>query len=325
MKKIVITGSNGFVGSSLARNFFEQRFDVTCLVRFGSNTELIPKECKIYRMNYNNTAEMLEIIEGSDILIHNAASTRAMNWKQFKKVNIDLTEKMLNICNNTKSLKQFVFISSQAAAGPAKDEKHPKKESNRCFPVTMYGKSKLLAENLIKKKSEKQWTIIRPASVYGPGDKDFLQYFKLIKKHLALHIGFKDKYMNLIYIDDLVEMIAKTLGNKKAYNQIFFASDGKTYTLKKFVKSLSLALNTYSITINIPEFMLYPIALTGDIFSIFNKRPSLINREKIKELKTNFWLVNNDKAKNLLGFKSKGNIEHHLETTYKWYKEKGWI
>ena len=325
MKKIVITGSNGFVGSSLARKFLGEKFDVTCLVRLESNTELIPKECKIFRVNYNNTAEMLEIVEGSDILIHNAALTRAMNWKQFKKVNIDLTEKLLNICNSTKSLKQFVFISSQAAAGPAKDEKHPKIESNKCFPVTMYGKSKLLAENLIKKKSEKPWTIIRPVSVFGPGDKDFLQYFKLVKKHFALHIGFKDKYMNLIYIDDLVEMIARTLGNKKAYKQIFFASDGNAYTLKKFIESLSLALNTYSITINIPEFILYPIALTGDFFSIFNKRPSLLNREKIKELKEHFWLVNNDKAKDLLGFKSLGNIVNNLETTYKWYKEKGWL
>ncbi len=325
MKKIIITGSNGFVGSSLARKFSWEKFDVTCLVRFGSDTGLIPKECRIFRVNYNNTAEMLEIIEGSDILIHNAASTRAMNWKQFKKANIELTEKILNICNSTKSLKQFIFISSQAAAGPAQDEKHPKIESNRCFPVTMYGKSKLLAENLIKKKAEKSWTIIRPVSVFGPGDKDFLHYFKLIKKHLALHIGFKEKYMNLIYIDDLMEMISKTVGNKKAYNQIFFASDGNKYTLKKFIESLSSALNTYSITISIPEFILYSIALTGDIFSIFNKRPSLINREKIKELKENFWLVNNDKAKNLLGFKPSGNIVHDLETTYKWYKEKGWI
>ena len=325
MKKIAITGSNGFIGSTLTRILKKKNYDVISLVRHGSNIELLPEDSNIVYIDYHKPDKIAEILKDVEILIHTAALTRARTWQQFKEINVDLTEKLVDIFNETKSLKQFVFISSQAASGPAKNKIIPKIESDECKPISIYGKSKFLAENIIKEKAKKPWTIIRPVAVFGPGDKDFLQYFKLMKSHLAFITGFKKKYINLIYVNDLAEIISKTLGNEKAYNQVFFASNNEAYSLENFIQNLGSVMNTYSITIRVPEFLSYLIALIGEFLSIFSKKPPIINREKIKELKEAYWLVNNEKANKLLDFNPSENIVQNLQTTYNWYKEKKWI
>jgi nucleoside-diphosphate-sugar epimerase len=329
MQKLIITGSNGFVGSALANNLlannFKENYEVTCLVRHGSNVNLLPENIEIKYIDYNNIEAIMELLRGQDILIHTAALTRAKNWYQFRQINIDLTEKLLKIFNKTPSLKQFVFISSQAAAGPAPDKNTPRLESDECYPVTMYGKSKLLAENLIKEKAEKPWTIIRPVSVFGPGDKDFLQYFKLIKKHLAMFIGFRRKYYNFIFVDDLVEMISKTVNNKKAYNETFFTGGTDVLSIQQFIHNIESVMNIRALHLHIPQFLLYPIAVVSEMFALFSHRPPIVNREKIKEFKEDYWLVSNEKTKKILYFETSGNMLDNLKITYQWYKDIGWI
>ena len=324
MQKLIITGSNGFVGSALANNLIEN-YEVTCLVRHGSNVSLLPENIEIKHIDYNNSEAIMELLRGQDILIHTAALTRAKNWQQFKQINIDLTETLIEMYNKTPSLKQFIFISSQAAAGPAPDKNTPKLESDECYPVTMYGKSKLLAENLIKGKAEKPWTIIRPVSVFGPGDKDFLQYFKLIKKHLAMFIGFRQKYYNLIFVDDLVEMISKAINNEKVYNETFFARGTDVLSIQQLVHYIEGVMNTRALHLHVPQFLLYPIAAVSEMLTVFSYRPPIINREKIKEFKQDNWIVSGDKAKNILGFETSRDMLDNLKITYQWYKDKGWI
>ena len=324
MQKMIITGSNGFVGSALA-NKSKENYKVTCLVRHGSNVSLLPENIEIKYIDYNNTVAIMKLLCGQDVLIHTAALTRAKSWQQFKHINIDLTEKLIEIYNQTTSLKQFIFISSQAAAGPAPDKNTPKLESDECYPVSIYGKSKLLAENLIKVKAEKPWTIIRPVSIFGPADKDFLQYFRLIKKHLAMFIGFQQKYYNFIFVDDLIEMISKTNNNEKAYNETFFARGTDTLSIQQFVHNIESVMNTRALHLHIPQFLLYPIAVVSEMLTVFSHRPPFVNREKIKEFKQDNWIVSGDKAKKILNFETSGNMLDKLKTTYQWYKEKDWI
>ncbi len=324
MKKIVITGANGFIGSFLAYKLIQQKYDVTCFVRFGSNIELLSENNKIVYIDYSNKKELFHLLQDQEIIMHAAALTRAKKWEQFNEINIELTEKLIDCYNNTDSLKQFIFLSSQAAAGPAANQ-NPKTESDFCIPISMYGKSKLLAENIIQKKAEKPWTIIRPVAVFGPGEKDFLQFFKMIKKHISFLIGYSKKFVNLIYVEDLVDIIIKTLGNQKSYNQIFFASDENIYSWNDFISNLEKALNTSSVRLKIPEALLLPVAIISEFCAFHRDKIPLFNREKAKEMKQQYWLVSNKKAKELLNFKTSTDLYTNLKKTYDWYKEKDWM
>jgi nucleoside-diphosphate-sugar epimerase len=324
MEKIIITGANGFIGSFLTKKLLENDFEVTSLVRYGSNIDLLPENSNIVFIDYDDEKKVQNVFQNKEILIHCAALTRALNWDFYKKINIDLTAKLVDSFNSTQSLKQFIFLSSQAAAGPS-IEGEPLSENDVEHPISLYGKSKLEAENIIKQKSEKPWTIIRPVSVFGPGDKDFLRVFKLVKHHLALYIGSEEKLFNLIYIEDLVNVIIKTCGNRKAFQQIFFASDNEVYTMEKFIDFLEQTLTTFTNPIRIPEFLLNYYAALSELLGKLNNKVPLINKEKVAELKKKFWLVSNEKVKNLLDFKPQFDIQEGLMITFKWYKEKDWL
>ncbi len=325
MKKIVITGANGFVGSALAKKLLNSGNDVTCLVRAGSDIELIEDKKNISYIDYSNLNEIEHAIQGKEILIHTAALTRAHNWDTFHKINIDLTENLLKICNDS-SIKQFIFLSSQAAAGPAVDEHSGKKEEDPPDPVTMYGKSKLLAEKIIRKNAKIPWTIVRPVSVYGAGDKDFLEFFRMVKKHFVFLNSFRIKFYNLIYIDELTYLIEQTIDNKTAYYETFFAANPRRIKNNELHKLIGEAIKSKTITIWIPEFLLFPIAsLMEFICLIFKKNFPILNRDKVKEFKEDYWIVDTFKLKDKLNIEFEDEYLMNFYKTYNWYKDKGWL
>ncbi len=325
MKKIVITGANGFVGSALVKKLLINGNEVTCLARAGSDIDLIENKNDIRYIDYNNIDEIIEALRDKDILIHSAALTRARNWEIFKEINIKLTETLVNICNNS-SIKQFIFISSQAAAGPALNESSGKKEKDNLNPVTMYGKSKLIAEEVIRKKAKMPWTIIRPVSVYGAGDKDFLELFKMVKNHFVILNSFRTKYYNLIYINELTELIEQTINNKEAFNEIFFAANSRIIKNIELHKLIGKAMNSKTLTIRIPEFLLYPIASFLEFISlVFKKKFPVINRDKVKEFKEDYWIVNTTKSEQKLKIQFKDEYLLNFKKIYQWYKDKGWL
>ncbi len=325
MKKIIITGANGFVGSALAKKLLTTGNEVTYIVRTGSDITLIENKNNICFIDYNNLEEIKQVLKNKDILIHVAALTRASKWETFKKINIDLTKTLLYLCNDS-SIKQFIFISSQAAAGPALNESFGKKEEDPTNPVTMYGKSKLFAEEIIRRNAKIPWTIIRPVSVYGAGDKDFLKLFKLVKNHFVFISSFKTKYYNLIHIDELTDLIEQTINNEKAYNETFFAANPRIIKNCELHKLIGKAMNSKTVTMRIPEFMLFPIAsLLEFISKFFKSKFPILNRDKVKEFREDYWIVNTDRSENILNIKFSDEYLKNLQKTYQWYKNRGWL
>lgn len=325
MKKIVITGANGFIGSALAKRLLKSGNEVTCLVRSGSDVDLIENKSNICNIDYDNKEELKHALQNKDILIHVAALTRAQKWESFKKINIDLSETLIKICNNS-AIKQFIFLSSQATAGPASNKISGKKEEDSPNPVTMYGTSKLLAEEIIRKKAKIPWTIIRPVSVYGAGDKDFLKLFKMVKRHFVFLNSFRMKYYNLIHIDELTNLIEQTINNKDAFNETFFAANPRIIKNIELHKLIGEAINSKTITVRIPEFLLFPISsLLESLSLIFRKKFPVLNRDKVKEFKEDHWIVDTSKTKNKLNIEFEDKYLLNFNNTFKWYKDKGWL
>jgi nucleoside-diphosphate-sugar epimerase len=324
MQRVVITGANGFVGSNMVRDCLARGCKVTGLVRDKADHSLLPAGFRTTSIDYWDVKELQTVLAGNDILVHNAAITRGRNWEEFKRYNIELTTNILKVANEIDSLKQFVFISSQAASGEC-FTLSGKREDEECFPVSYYGKSKLLAETNIVKYCQKDWTIIRPASVFGPGDSDFLQYFKLVKRGISLLIGFRPRYISLIPVSGLTELVFRTFGNPKAYGEIFFASCSSYYSWDEFINALESAMNRKTTRIRIPELFVYPVALIGELKGKLSKRQALINLQKLREMKGKSWICDAGKAKKYLGFELQDNLEEELHKTYEWYREKGWL
>lgn len=344
--KIAITGANGFLGSQLVRSCINKGYEPIVLVRSNSSIELLPGLPKIHYVGYPSEVhnyipgqehfssfdslsliehkKIVDIIKNSDILIHNAGLTKAKTWSDFKQANVDLTSYLIDIVNENPSLKHFIFISSQAAAGESNGI-IPKIESDNCHPLTLYGKSKLLAENIVKTFCKKPYTIVRPSSVFGPGDRDFLGFFKMVKKGISILVGNKERFISLIYVEDLAKGILELVNNKQTFNQTFFISDGHIYTWQDFIKSIENAFGKETIRIVVPETCVKLFSLFSSLYSRFSVHTPTLNQEKIKEILGRYWICSNDKFQKVSGIKFNSSLSEKLSLTIDWYRKKGWL
>ena len=329
-KSIIVTGANGFIGANLCHFLTAKGYNVACLVRKKADIKLLNKDFgynnpsvsfykeskfedrkngvspsapnkeerklinlnKIVYCDFSDREELATILSEYDIIIHLAGLTRAKNYKEYYEANVLLTKEIVEIVNKSKKCIQLIYLSSQAATGPSKDLT-PKTEKDIENPISWYGLSKYIAEKAVK-SCKKDWTIIRPASVYGEGDKDFLFYFKMINKHISPIIGKKDKYVSLIYVKDLVEIISKCLLNKNAYNIILHASDNTIYKIDDFIAVLRSAMDKNCFVFNISNKFIRKIAFMTDVIYSFTKKVPLLNGQKAIELSQDSWLMNSD-------------------------------
>jgi len=165
MIKAFVTGGTGFIGSTLIEKLLEKNFYVYALVRDKNNLKWLNNiKCDFIEGNLQNLPNLPEV----DYIFHLAGVVRAVKTETYYEVNTKGTINLFEKAKEIDNLKKFVFVSSQAASGPGKD----KKEDDEQIPVTHYGLSKLIAEDYIKKEKKLPWTIIKPAAVYGPRDRD---------------------------------------------------------------------------------------------------------------------------------------------------------
>lgn len=322
--KIAVSGANGFVGSNLA-NYLQQRgHEVRALIRPGADSTVLDPKIQIAAVDYLKSTDLEQALNGVEILIHNAGKTRTRTFEDMVQANVVLTRKLLSAVNSSPQLQQFIYISSQAASRASLDGEEITEEDTSA-PVTWYGKSKLLAERIIKAECRPAWTIVRPVPIYGEGDKDFLELFKLLKRGLNFRIGSQDKAMNLIHVGQLCEFIELCLANGKAYQQVFFASDGYRYTQAQFTALASRLLNKKEYQLTLPLPLAKLIFGGGELFSRVSSKATLLNAQKMKEILAANWLCSIQKARDLLGWDPPANLEPLLRSTLDWYRRKGWL
>jgi nucleoside-diphosphate-sugar epimerase len=318
--KIAITGANGFVGSTLIRSLQSQDFEPVALLRRAVD---IP-DTEVRVIDFSKQAEIITALSDIDVLIHNAGMTKALSAKDMLSANVGLTRQLIEAVNHLKQDIRFFYISSQAASGPSGKDL-PKSEADSLHPLTTYGKSKAIAERIIRRDCRKDYCIIRPSSVYGPGDRDFLELFKLCYRGFSLHIGKSHRPLNMIYSEELADFITTAIINPKSKNEIFFATDTYVYSHHEIVKAISEAMGKKNLAITIPETIAKGIFSISDFWARITRRPSILNLEKFKEITADAWTADPSKAKELLGWQPESKLKQQMRETFQWYKENHWL
>ena len=325
--RIFLTGATGFVGSHLAEELLNRGHFVRALLRTTSNLRWISDlDVEGFYARLDDPAALRKGLQDVDLVIHNAGLTKAFKNKDYYRVNFEGTRQLIDVILKEKlNIKRFVYISSQAAAGPSKSF-DPVTEEDPPHPVSEYGKSKLLAENyLISRGNELPFTIIRPSAVYGPRDTDVLRFFKSVKKGIIPKWQNRDKYMSFVYVKDLVKGIALAAEHPEAKNKIYFIADPKPYTWDDLAEVTMEFFKNKAIHIPIPLAVVKIMATLSEAWSTITKQPTIINRQKIAELLPDFWICSPQKIKAELGFETSTDLQTGIKQTLEWYVEHKWI
>lgn len=322
--KALITGGTGFIGSHLTEFLIDKGFEVTALVRDRNNLKWLNG----LDINFLN-GDLLSIPalpNDIDYVFHAAGLTKASNVIDYYTVNQLGTASLFQSLRSQKIYpKKIIYFSSLAAAGPSVDN-NPVRESDLPHPISPYGESKLMGEiEALKFKGEFPIVILRVAAVFGPRDKDFLSYFKLIKQGILPSLGCKKRLMSVCYIKDLTEAVYLCLEKELESGEVLNIAYHNPCEWDEFGKAAGKALGKKIIKAKIPAPLGYLAALLNDARSRITGTPIVMGRNKFKEMRQSGWVADTTKAKDKLPFWPRYSIEKAVEETVDWYRKQGWL
>ena len=325
--KALVTGGTGFIGSHLVEALLKKGIQVRCLLRKTSDLKWLkglPIEAHWGDCNDKNS--LREAVEGVEQVFHLAGVTKAVHEKTYFEVNAFGTENLIHAClENNPRIQKFIYLSSQAAAGPCRNG-NKRKESDQCKPVSPYGQSKQMGEELaMAHAQELPLLILRPSAVYGPRERDIYTFFKLLSKRIKPCLPSKDRHISLCYVEDIIQAILLAAQVKGSSGEIFFLSDGQDYRLEEIGDIFAQAMGVNAFCIRVPEWMIIGMASFSEYLSILSGKPPLLNKGKVEEILQRNWVCDITKAKTALGFEPHISLAQGAKLTFEWYKKENWL
>lgn len=324
--RALVTGASGFVGSHLVERLIKEGFEVFCLRRRGSDIRWLEGfNVRFVQGDCSDRDSLKDSIKGYDYIFHLAGVIKANSEAEFYKVNEKGTENLIEaVVRDNPNIKRFVYLSSLAAYGPSLKADSLPSENGLPHPVSAYGKSKLKGEEAVLKYSSNiPVCILRPSVVYGPRDRQFYLFFKLINSGFAPYWG--EGRTSLVYIDDLIDAIILSIKKDEAVGGIYFISDGEVYSNTQIIDEIASSLDKRVFKFRLPRPLLPLIGIFADGIGKISGKATMVNKDKIREIMYNDWVCDITKARRELGFNPTIGIKRGMRWTAEWYKNNKWI
>ena len=289
MKKILVTGSSGFVGSSLynlTNSIFELvGLDITQTGVFPAATIF-----SWHKLNHLPSVNTIIHLAGK---AHDTKNTT--DPQTYFDINVELTKKIFDYFIDSDAEK-FIFFSSVKAVADSVEGDFLSEEANP-KPLTPYGQSKLEAEKYILSKQlpeGKQVYVLRPCMIHGPGNKGNLNLlYKIVKSGYPWPLGAFDNKRSFLSIDNLVFVLQRLIENDIPSGTYNIADDDCLST-NQLIQLMGESMNKTPKVWNISPKVIKSISKIGDILHL------PLNSERLKKL-TESYDVSNRKLKTALG------------------------
>jgi len=264
--KVLITGSNGFIGQHLSNlnHHSPHNYFIVNTYRHLSNKADNNNPNKFSVGNIDSKTQWQAALTDVNVVVHLAARVNmnsephANTLDVFRTVN---TQGTLNLAKQAAEagVKRFVYLSTIKVNGEqSKDQ--PFHANNKPDFQGPYAESKFEAEEQLTafgKESGLEIVIIRPPLVYGPMVKgNFSRLIQLVRKSIPLPLARIHNARSLVYIQNLCSLIETCLIHPNAAGEVFLVSDGKDLSTTELFDQIALALNKKSHLFYIPKNLL---------------------------------------------------------------------
>jgi len=328
VKKVLITGSSGFIGSFLVEQSIERGYNTVAGIRSSSSMEYLKETSASLFITDLSDKESIKknLLEFDrfDYIIHNAGITKTCDKILFDKVNYINTKNLVEALIELDRIpEKFILISSLAAYGPGRNGNIPIKLSDSPLPISIYGESKLKTEKYLKSIKGFPYLIFRPTGVYGPREKDYFVMYQSIKSGLETYVGSREQYISFIYVKDLVQILITSL-ESNSVRKSYFVSDLKDYTAVEFNEIVKNELGKKTISIVFPKFFVKMIAFLGEKIScLLSRNIPTLNTEKYKDISQRNWLCDSSDLVKDFDFKPDYDLRNGIKETIDWNKKQG--
>lgn len=236
--KIAITGGTGFIGSHLAERLTAEGVEVVLLARH------VPDKPGFVATDLSDSAVMRDALAGCDAVAHCAGINRELGQQTYRRVHIDGTRNVIEAAIEV-GVKKIVLMSFLRA---------------RPHCGSSYHESKWAAEELIR-NSGLSYTVVRASMVYGRGDHmlDHLSH-ALYTFPLFAMVGFREKGIRPLAIDDLVDVLKAAVVENRLTNQTVAVTGAEELYLSEAVRRVSRVIGKRVPMIRVPVWLHYALA-----------------------------------------------------------------
>lgn len=250
MGNIVVTGANGFVGRALCRQLVHQGHAVTGLVRKPGGCVEGVAEWLHRGEDYAGLADAWPDRLRADCIVHLGARVHVMRdaaadpETAFSATNVDGTLRVAQAARRHR-VPRLVFASSIKAIAET-DCGHPLRETDTPAPQDAYGRSKLAAEQALRRLGDAgdlDVVIVRPPLVYGPNVRaNFLRMMDAVHRGVPLPLGAVRARRSLVYVENLADALVRCALDPRAARQCFHVADDVTPTVRELLEAVGAAL-----------------------------------------------------------------------------------
>jgi nucleoside-diphosphate-sugar epimerase len=292
MKRILITGINGFVGSNFTNSWSKNH------KLFGVDILQPEKEGVERTFGWDNMGKLPPV----DAIIHlagKAHDTKNQSEAQsYFEINTGLTERIFDYFLQSDA-KTFIFFSSVKAAADyvpgdiLTEDVVP-------TPVGPYGESKIRAEEYLQSKMDiaksrgKRVFILRPCMIHGPGNKGNLNLlYSVVSKGIPWPLGAYENLRSFCSIDNISFVVEQLIVKEGIESGIYHVGDDEPISTNELIRLISESVGKRSHIWRLPKGLMGAAASVGGVLHL------PLNRERLHKLTENY-VVSNDKIKNVL-------------------------
>ena len=324
----LVTGATGFTGQRLVRKLIERGASVHALARASSSRDALADLPIIWHIgDVFDPAAVTAALRGCTHVFHVAAAYRVAGLSDdvYRAVHVTSTQLLAEAAAAAPGFQRFVHVSTVGVHGhiehPPADEQYP------FHPGDIYQQTKAEAELWLRDFAPRHglpFTVIRPAAIYGPGDRRLLKLFKMAAWPVFPILGHGRGLYHLIHVDDLAEVLILAAFHPSAAGEIFIAGNPESTTLTFMAATIAAALGQRIRIVHLP---VKPLFLAADLCEAlcrpFGWRPPLHRRRVAFYTKDRAF--DTTKLQTRLGCRMRYTNEQGLSETALWYREHGWI
>ncbi|MCC5814319.1 MAG: NAD-dependent epimerase/dehydratase family protein [Leptospira sp.] len=236
---IYLTGASGFVGSFLRDSNFSKIYNLISINR---------NELNSYTSSNHSVKKLIHLA--------GFAHQDSNRYEDYEKANVIYTQKILDLSVEL-GIEHFIYFSSIKALGEGRDE--PYNELSVPKPIDFYGKTKLIAEDLVKTftyKNNQSYTILRPPLLYGNYPKaNMLSLVRWIQSQKPVPLSTKSNQRSILSLENLESFLQTIITNTRSHNQTFLLQDPQPLSTEELAKLIGKSLGVRNYFLRIPHFL----------------------------------------------------------------------
>jgi nucleoside-diphosphate-sugar epimerase len=288
-RKVIVTGSSGFIGRQLTQHLQQQGYDVVGLDKVfdESQSSEASVECDI--MNRERLIKLFTEIKPHAV-VHLAARTDLDEKENISgyDVNVDGVQNLIDAVKAAQTVERVLFTSSQLVCKVG----YVPKSDDDYLPTTLYGKSKARGEQIVRTSDLNglTWCILRPTTIWGEGmSPHYQRLLYALRRGRYFHVGAGPLTKSYGYIGNAIYQYEKFLDciPEKIDRRTFYIADYAPLSLREWTTSLAKMLGGRSI-VTLPKSVSIILAMIGDVLNCIGMKRFPFNSFRLNNILTEY-------------------------------------